>query len=213
MIDQLHLLPEEILVRTGPVDHADWNFRPFLGKIQRARFRLLLGLIGGRRFDRLLEVGYGSGVFLPELARRCRALYGVDIHRESDRVAAALGKLDVRASLSTASAEAMPFEDGFFDAAVAVSSFEFIGDFDRACREIARVLGPRGAFFVVTPGDSRILDAGLKLLTGADARRDYGQRRKEVMPALARHFRTETSRGFPSALFPIYRGMRLVRKA
>jgi ubiquinone/menaquinone biosynthesis C-methylase UbiE len=213
MIGQLHLLPEEILVKTGPVDHADWNFRPVLGTIQRARFRLLLGLLGGERFDRLLEVGYGSGVFLPELARRSRALYGIDIHHEPERVAAALAKLDVRASLSTASAEALPFEDGFFDAAVAVSSFEFIADFDRACREIARVVGPRGAFFVVTPGDSRILDAGLKLLTGADARRDYGERRKEVMPALARHFRVDTTRTFPSALFPIYRGMKLVKKA
>jgi ubiquinone/menaquinone biosynthesis C-methylase UbiE len=213
MIGQLHLLPEEILVKTGPVDHADWNFRPVLGAIQRSRFRLLLGLLGGERFDRLLEIGYGSGVFLPELARRCRALYGVDIHQEPESVTTALGKLQVRASLCTASAEAMPFEDGFFDAAVAVSSFEFIADFDRACREIARVVGPRGAFFVVTPGDSRILDAGLKLLTGADARSDYGQRRKEVMPALARNFRIDTARTFPSALFPIYRGMKLVKKA
>src|SRR4051794_36473291 len=144
MIGQLHLLPEEVLVKTGPVDHADWNFRPVLGAIQRARFRILLNLLGAGRFDRLLEVGYGSGVFLPELARRCRSLYGVDIHQEPERVTAALAKLDVRASLSTASAEAMPFDDGFFDAAVAVSSFEFIGDFDRACREIGRVLGPRG---------------------------------------------------------------------
>jgi len=213
MIRQLHLLPEEVLVKTGPVDHADWNFRPVLGAIQRSRFRLLLDLIGSERFDRLLEIGYGSGVFLPELARRCRSLYGIDIHRESDRVAAALGKLEVRASLSTASAESMPFEDGFFDAAVAVSSFEFISDFDRACREIGRVIGPRGAFYVITPGDSPILDVGLKILTGADAHRDYAGRRKEVLPALARHFRVEEAQCFPLALFPIYRGMRLVRKA
>jgi ubiquinone/menaquinone biosynthesis C-methylase UbiE len=212
MLGQLHLLPEEVLVKTGPVDHADWNFRPVLGAIQRSRFRLLLELMGDERFDRLLEIGYGSGVFLPELARRCRSLYGVDIHREPDRVTAALAKLDVQASLSSASAESMPFDDGSFDAAVAVSSFEFISDFDRACREIARVIGPRGVFFVVTPGDSPILDAGLKLLTGADARRDYGDRRKQVMPALGRHFRVDRSKSFPGSLFPVYRGMRLVRK-
>jgi ubiquinone/menaquinone biosynthesis C-methylase UbiE len=213
MIDQLHLLPEEALVKTGPVDHADWNFRPLLGAIQRSRFRLLLGLLGDQRFDRILEVGYGSGVFLPELARRCRSLYGVDIHGEPARVAAALAKLDVQAALAVASAEAMPFEDGFFDAAVAVSSFEFIADFDRACLEIGRVLGPRGVFFVVTPNDSPILDIGLKLLTGASARRDYGGRRKLVMPALTRHFRVDQLRSFPGRLLPMYWGMRLVRKA
>jgi ubiquinone/menaquinone biosynthesis C-methylase UbiE len=209
MLGQLHLLPEEVLVKTGPVDHADWNFRPLLGAIQRSRFRLLLGLLGAERFDRLLEVGYGSGVFLPELARRARDLYGVDIHREPERVAASLAKLDVHASLFSTSAEQMPFDDGFFSAVVAVSSFEFIGDFDRACREIGRVLRPNGTFFVITPGDSPILDVGLKILTGADAERDYGGRRKQVMPALARHFRIDRSRAFPSRIFPMYRGLAL----
>jgi ubiquinone/menaquinone biosynthesis C-methylase UbiE len=212
MIAQLHLLPEEVLVKTGPVDHADWNFRPLLGAIQRSRFRLLLGLLGHEQFGRLLEVGYGSGVFLPELARRSRDLYGVDIHEKPDRVAESLRKLEVSASLSTASAESMPFQNGFFDAVVAVSSFEFIGDFDRACEEIGRVLSPGGAFFVITPGDSPILDAGLKILTGADAKRDYEDRRKHVLPALKRHFRIAESRDFPGRIFPIYRGLRLVAK-
>ena len=72
-----------------------------------------------------------------------------------------------------------------------MSSFEFISDFDQACREIGRVLAPRGAFFVITPGDSPILDLGLKIMTGADAERAYQGRRKEVMPALGRHFRID----------------------
>jgi ubiquinone/menaquinone biosynthesis C-methylase UbiE len=166
----------------------------------------------GERFDRLLEVGYGSGVFLPELARRCRELHGVDIHEEPERVAASLRKLDVSATLCSASAELMPFDDGRFDAVVAVSSFEFISDFDRACREIGRVLAPGGTFFVVTPGDSPILDLGLKLLTGADAKRDYEGRRSAVMPALSKNFRIERSRAFPTGKLAIYRGLRL-RKA
>jgi ubiquinone/menaquinone biosynthesis C-methylase UbiE len=212
MLGQLHLLPEEILVKTGPVDHADWNYRPLLGAIQRSRFRLLLRLMDGERYDRLLEVGYGSGVFLPELARRCRELHGIDIHEEPERVAASLRKLDVVATLCSGSAERMPFDDGSFNAVVAVSSFEFISDFDRACSEIGRVLAPGGTFFVVTPGDSPILDVGLKLLTGADAKRDYEGRRSAVMPALSRHFRIERSRAFPNSTFAIYRGLRLRKK-
>lgn len=208
----LHLLPQESLVKTGPVDHADWNFRPMLGAIQRSRFRLLLRLLPAERFDRLLEVGYGSGVLLPELARRCRELHGLDVHEEPERVAAALAKIDIKASLCSASAEKMPFDDGFFDAVVAVSSFEFIPDFDQACREIGRVLAPRGAFFVITPSDSAILDLGLKIMTGADAERDYQGRRKEVMPALRRHFRIDRSLSFPSRLFAVYTGLRLTKK-
>ena len=169
----------------------------------------MLGLFGNRSFDRVLEVGYGSGVFLPELARRCRDLYGIDVHDGPQSVAAALAKVDVRASLFSASAETMPFGDAFFDAVVAVSSFEFISDFDRASVEIARVMKPDGAFFVITPGDSPLLDLGLKILTGADAERDYQGRRKDVLPALRRHFRVVDERKGPSSLFCVYRGLEL----
>jgi ubiquinone/menaquinone biosynthesis C-methylase UbiE len=213
-VAQLHLLPEEVLVKTGPVDHADWNFRPILGSIQRSRFRLMLDLLAEHRFERLLEVGYGSGVFMPELARRCRSLHGVDVHRHADSVGDSLRKLDLRASLMSASAESMPFEDGFFDAVVAVSSFEFIPDLDRACREIRRVLGKNGVFFVVTPGHSRLVDLGLRLLTGKSARADYGKKRQLVMPTLRRHFRVEKIRALPampSSFFCLYRGMKLTK--
>ncbi len=208
-MEQLHLVPEEVLVNTGPVDHADWNFRPILGSIQRSRFRLLLELIGDDRFERLLEIGYGSGVFMPELARRCRELYGADVHQQADQVAASLRKLDLHASLVSAGAERMPFADAFFDAVVAVSSFEFITDVEEACREIRRVLKPSGTFFVVTPGDSPLLDLGLKILTGEDAKRDYGDRRKLVIPTLRNHFRVEKTRAVPTSAFCIYRGFRL----
>src|SRR5262249_52996847 len=130
----------------------------------------------------------------------------------AERVAAALAELGVKASLRSASAEKMPYGDGFFDAVVAVSSFEFISDFDQACREIGRVLAPRGAFFVITPGESPILDLGLKIMTGANAERDYQGRRKGVMPALGRHFRIERSLYFPSRLFAIYTGLTLTKK-
>jgi tRNA G46 methylase TrmB len=70
---QLSLLPPSALLRTGPVDHADWNYRPLIGTVQRIRFRLVCRLLGNGRFDRLLEIGYGSGVFMPELAKRFTA--------------------------------------------------------------------------------------------------------------------------------------------
>jgi ubiquinone/menaquinone biosynthesis C-methylase UbiE len=211
-VEQLHLLPEEVLVKTGPVDHADWNFRPILGSIQRSRFRLMLDLLAEHRFERLLEVGYGSGVFMPELARRCRSLHGIDVHRHAESVSDSLRKLDLRASLMSASAESMPFDDGYFDAVVAVSSFEFIPDPDRACREIRRVLGKNGMFFIVTPGHSQLVDLGLRILTGKSARTDYGRKRQLVMPTLRRHFKIDRIRALPSmpsSFFCLYRGMKL----
>ena len=86
----IRLLPLQDLVRTGPVDHADWNYRPLLGLLQRRRFQLATALLPRPRMQRLLEVGYGSGVFLPELARHCEELHGIDTHASPAEV---LGKL------------------------------------------------------------------------------------------------------------------------
>src|SRR5690606_26267525 len=76
----LRLLPRGALVKTGTVDHADWNYRPVLGPISRIRFKLALALLPSPS-RRLLEVGYGSGIFMPELARTCEVLYGLDTHQ------------------------------------------------------------------------------------------------------------------------------------
>ncbi len=54
------LLPKDRLIVTGPVDKAAWNYSPLLAPLQRARFRLIHHLIEGRKYDTILEVGYGT---------------------------------------------------------------------------------------------------------------------------------------------------------
>jgi hypothetical protein len=60
---EIRLLPEQELLSTRTVDHAQWNYRPILGRIQRLRFDLFRSMLQGSRASRLLEIGYGSGVF------------------------------------------------------------------------------------------------------------------------------------------------------
>jgi ubiquinone/menaquinone biosynthesis C-methylase UbiE len=195
----LHLLPREALIPSGVVDHADWNYRPVLGWIQQLRFRMAVSLLPRERIPRLLEVGYGSGIFMPQLALRCRELYGIDVHPMPTDIARILAAHGVRATLYSCGAESLPFEDGLFDAIVAVSSLEFVEDINRAGRQMARVLRPDGNLVMVTPGHSPLLDAGLRVLTGESAERDYGGRREALMPALFRYFRIDRTRSFPIA--------------
>src|SRR3978361_950468 len=105
--EPLKLLPRNALVKTGDVDHAEWNFRPILGQIQRIRFRLIRKLLKGRHWGRLLEVGYGSGVFMPGLARYCDELFGIDPHPHPEAVADVLSKHGVKAQLVSGSAVKM----------------------------------------------------------------------------------------------------------
>jgi ubiquinone/menaquinone biosynthesis C-methylase UbiE len=159
-----------------------------------------------------LEIGFGSGIVLPELARHTDGLYGVDIHDKQEAIGKLLARAGVSARLYSADAASMPFEDDFLDAAVAISAVEFFQDLDAACVEVARVLKPSGVFFVVTPGDSRLLDLGLKVLTGRSAARDFEQRRSAVIPTLLGHFRLVrklTVPGSASLLPRLFTGLEL----
>src|SRR5207244_12763262 len=101
MLNKMKLLSQELLIKTGPVDHADWNYRPLLGLISRTRFRLVRDMMRGRRVRRFLEIGYGSGVLMPELAQHAEQLHGVDIHPHTVAVSDRLEQLHIHAALRT----------------------------------------------------------------------------------------------------------------
>lgn len=213
-IKKIKLLPLEKLNKTGEVDHADWNYKKILGYIQRQRFKLCLRLLDNKHFNSLLEIGYGSGIFIPQLKDFCTNLYGIDIHNQNKKVSETLSDLNIKANLFSSSAESIPLEDNFFDAVISISSIEFIKNLDAACAEIKRVLKKEGFFYLIIPGQSKILDAGLKILTGESAANDYEGRREKVIPALLRYFTIKQSLYFPEFGFPIklYTGLKLIPK-
>lgn len=183
-----------------------------LGFVSRQRFRLVSSLLP-THVGALLELGYGSGIFMPELGRRCDRLFGIDVHDRASDVRTILERDGVDATLSQASAERLPFSDGSFDAVVAVSTFEFVPDLPRAAAELARVLAPGGVAIVVTPVESPLLDLALRVATGESAKDDFGDRRAGIVPALTAALREERSAWFPSPWpLPIYRALRLRHK-
>jgi len=183
----LKLLPKSALVRTSEVDHPDWNYRPLLGAVQRLRFRIILRLLAGASFGRLLEIGYGSGVFMPSLTTHCSELYGIDPHPHLSDVSERLAGQGIQAHLTRGSVESLPYESQFFDCAVTVSALEYVPDIESACREILRVLKPHGVLAVVTPGATPLWDLALRLSTG-ESPRQYADRRQHLQPILRRHF-------------------------
>ncbi len=93
----MRLLPRESLIKTGPFDEARWNYRFLVGIIIRQRYRLLERLLQGQRGRRLLEIGYGSGIYLPELARVCDELHGIDVHAMHEEVTRILAEQQIAA--------------------------------------------------------------------------------------------------------------------
>lgn len=214
-LKKLNLLLPDALVKTGDVDHADWNHKPVLGTISRARFHLIKNLLNERRGARLLEIGYGSGVFLPELSNYAGEIYGLDVHQKQGEVFKKLAELNIDAELKSGSAEKILWQENFFDFVVAVSALEFVSDLDAVCLEVKRILKPGGSFFVVTPGSAPLLDFGLKLLTGKNAREDFADRRETILPTLREHFRVKRELVFPkygSSILKLYTALELQPK-
>ncbi len=113
--------------------------------------------------DAVLEVGFGHGQTVREIARRVPTarISGVDPSDVMVRVArrkcrAYAGRLDLRGGL----AELLPFDDGVFDRALSVHTTYFWPQLEPGLREIRRVLRDRGRFVLAfRPADDDIAAA------------------------------------------------------
>jgi len=104
--------------------------------------------VGGR----ILEVGVGTGISLPEYSSKNR-LFGVDISesmlRKAQKRVAELGLHHVE-GLAVMDAEKLDFPDASFDVVVAQYVVTAVPNPEAALDEFARVLRPGGEIVVVT---------------------------------------------------------------
>jgi arsenite methyltransferase len=113
-----------------------------------ATTRRSLELMEIRPDERLLDVASGLGTSALLAARDCGCLvsgidYGERAAKEAERAADAAGLRD-RVAFFVGDAEALPFADGQFDAALCECSLCTFEDKHRALTEIRRVLRPGG---------------------------------------------------------------------
>lgn len=94
--------------------------------------------------EHVLDVGCGTGVLLGELIQQTPGarLSGVDLVGEM--LAVAQQRLPAEVDLSTAPAEALPFDDATFDVVISSSVLHYFRQPERALAEARRVLAPGG---------------------------------------------------------------------
>ena len=122
--------------------------------------RFLVSRIEAGPGDRVLDVATGTAAVALELVRQkgC-AVVGVD--QSAGMLEAARRRVDGRVELVQASAEALPFADGEFDALTFTYLLRYVDDPAATLRELARVVRPGGTI------------AGLEF--GAAGRRSRGR--------------------------------------
>jgi 2-polyprenyl-6-hydroxyphenyl methylase / 3-demethylubiquinone-9 3-methyltransferase len=123
--------------------------------------RTLKNLVPGRLswFDRhidwagktVLDLGCAGGFMAEALAQRGAQVTGIDPAAEAIDAARAHARAQgLRIAYDVGVGEALPYEDGSFDAVVCVDVLEHVADLDKVLSEVARTLRPGGLFLFDT---------------------------------------------------------------
>jgi SAM-dependent methyltransferase len=150
---QLDLPPRGSLAPNSDVDPLKYYYAPLVGRLFTGRLNVGLRLLGGR-YRRVLEIGYGSGVLLPTLARAAERVDGLDLESDADSVRAQLGRLGVSVGeLVRGDVGALPFPSATYDAVIAFSIYEHLKphELEGALAEAHRVLTADGVLLVGCP--------------------------------------------------------------
>ena len=156
-----------------------------MGWVLRQRLRWIRDALPAGRLGTVLEIGYGSGIFMYELAEHAENVVGIDIHDDAAGVQSRLAEDGHHPVLTKGSGMTLPFRDGVFDVVIIVSALEFMSDPGACLRESIRVLRPEGQALVITPRVLPWADRLYKLLAGFDPETEFGGGRQRVQRALA----------------------------
>ncbi len=192
----IRLPAREHISPTNDEDPLPYYYFPPTRYIYARRLELACELLGDGPFENLLEIGYGSGILLPELSQRCKRLVAVDIHQQLDRVRAMLKAERVEASLHCGDVRSLPFPETEFDAVVCISVLEHLVDLDAAVVEICRVLRPQGVAVMAFPVRNSFTSAFYRLV-GHDPANLHPSSHRDILAALRAGLDLEESVCFP----------------
>jgi SAM-dependent methyltransferase len=215
---RLDLPPRGTLTPNNDVDPLAFYYKPVVGRVFRARIDLGLALLQGP-YDDLLEVGYGSGLLLPTLAKISHNITGLDLEPTPPGLPAYLKSKGVHATFAQGDVRTMPFPGSSFDCVVAFSIFEHVEGrmLEDGLAEIARVLRPNGTFLIGCPAVHRAMSAAFAAIGFADIDHHHVSDLAAIVRA-AKQFAVEETAAWPpiaGSLLPLgwapYSAVRLRR--
>jgi SAM-dependent methyltransferase len=214
MVESFRLPQRKNIQETSVADPLKFYYVPIARSFYTARFADAIRLLGGKT-GKLLDIGCGSGIFLPELSRHCESLCACDFHPNLSRTAEMLRAEAVNASLVPSDARALPFRSESFDAIVCMSVLEHIHCLDAAASEFLRVLRPGGVAIVGVPVENLMTDTMLRLsylsLPGARLEDEHVSTHRDVLAAFGKQFEVEQGLNIPRLLPEQLRMYRTVR--
>lgn len=209
----MQLPKRENLIFTNAEDPINFYYYPLIGIVYRKRLKNSLDLLGGRKFEHLLDIGFGSGILFRELAERATQTHGIEVHDKVEAVATALAVEGLQPTLHHAGIESIPYSDQFFDGVMSISTMEHLEDLDAALAEVKRVLKPGGVLVLSFPVRNAVTDAFYRLF-GFKPRDIHPNSHTDIINAAKKYFRLERKKMFPPFLpddLSLYCSCRFIR--
>lgn len=142
----------------GPTDPMRYYRHALTGWLFRERINLGLRMLRDLRFERALEVGYGSGALQVPLHGVAKVVHGLDLDADPALATSILDALAMKSVLRQGSVYELPYPDAHFDLVASFSTFEHLRDFDKALSEVRRVLRPGGRFLLGMPAVNKMME-------------------------------------------------------
>lgn len=203
---RLQLMPRRLYTALPERDPLRFYFWPFLGRMYRRRVELCLAeCLPGQR---VLEVGFGSGLTFLNLAELYDEIHGIDLTAPVEKVTDLFHTQGVNVHLRNGDVLNLPYPDNYFDTVLLISILEHIKpeEQDQACREIARVLKPGGQMVYGVPVERPLMVCMFRLL-GYNIREHHFSTQDQVWAAAGRvmeKVRLVPMRGVPRWLGSVY---------
>ena len=145
---------------------ADWDKR--IDEEELLRLKKIIEIADIKMGERVLDVGCGTGIFLPllkEAAGKKGEVVALDF--SSNMLKKAKEKFGEQFRYIQAEAENMPLEDSSFDKVISFASFPHFSDKKKAISEIWRVLRPGGRFLIAHPASRKRINSIHREIGGA----------------------------------------------
>lgn len=149
--------------RANKTDSSDCYNAPLLNKIFRFKIELALRQLKPR-YKKILEIGFGNGIMLYDLSKRCDKLYGCDNQSDLDVVNSSIRKQGIKAELTNQDILDMSYKDKTFDAVICISVLEHIFDLEKAISEINRVSKEKADIIIGVPHTNFAMNGFLQFL-------------------------------------------------
>ena len=187
MSPKLKLLPASQYKGVNQYDPIKYYYWPIFGRMYRQRVELALGECTGG--ERILEVGFGTGLAFPNLHDVYKEIHGIDLTADIHAVQSVFEPTGIPLFLEKGDVLKMPYQDNFFDTVLLVSILEHLKpvELKQAFVEVSRVLKPGGQMVYGTPVEKPFMVFMFSLL-GHNIRDEHFSTEKEIEEAAHKGF-------------------------